>query len=330
MTRYTRAAKAFEDFTGRQAKTVAATPLPARDVVGWGMGPVVGIAYEAVRDGERTRYFHEFDKRARPDLVASENGRQLYLAGGNYTVTDRGIEDMPELFTVNPSPRRRASSGKKTMAATKRNAKGRFVKGGGSRKAARRRAPTRQVAVFSANPSPKRRRRPAASAKRTVRRFRRNPSGLTGGSFGKLLIPAAGVGAGAVASELFMGYLPIPPTLKMGVMRHVTKAGVGLALGWAVAKVLRQKRLGGYIAAGAVVIGVHDAIKEFIASKASGVQFGQYVKPVASPFAGRRGMGYVNPAALASFGEYVTPVASPFAGSSQAYDTPGGETAYRA
>src|SRR5207249_11178912 len=55
-----------------------------RDVTGWKMGPVVGIAYEAKRDGKTKQYFHEFKKKARPDLVAKDDGSQLYIDGGKY------------------------------------------------------------------------------------------------------------------------------------------------------------------------------------------------------------------------------------------------------
>lgn len=323
-----RAARAFEEFTGRKPRHVKASRLAGQDVVGWGMGPVVGIAYEAVRDGQKSRYFHEFDKSSRPDLVASDDGRQLYITGGQYRVTDRGIEDMPELFVVNPSPRR----GKK-MAA-KRNARGRFVKS--TRKASRRRrmGGARQVAVFSANPAPKRRKRRSGAARPAARRrvFRRNPSGGGMlGQFSKLAMPAAGIGVGAVGSELVMGYLPLPSAWKQGVARHITKGGVGLAAGWTLAKVFKQRKLGTYFALGAIAIATHDAIKEFIAARIPALprsgfgEYGQYVGPLPSQF---NGMGYINPGATVSFGEYVAPLPSQFGGASQAYASPGGETSY--
>jgi hypothetical protein len=331
-----RAERAFEAFTGRKPKAVKRKRLAERDVAGWEMGPVVGIAYEAVRDGQRAQYFHEFAKKARPNLVARDDGGQLYITDGNYTVTERGIEDVvPELFVVNPSPRRAAASkGKSKTMAAKRNRKGQFVRGGARKSTARRsfksnpaprkrkraaRRTTRQVAVFRANPVRGRRRRT----------FRRNPIGGMGG-LAKLAVPAVGVGAGAVGSEIIMGYLPIPAAWKTGVMRHITKGGVGIAAGMLVAKIFRQKKLGFYISAGAIAIATHDAIKEFIASSlpmlpTSG--FGQYVTPLPSQFGG---MGYINPAATTAFGQYVTPLPSQFAGMSQAYDAPGGETDFRA
>lgn len=331
-----KAAQAYEAFTGRKPKAVKRNRLSEQDVSGWHMGPVVGIAYEATRDGRRAQYFHEFTKAARPDLVSRDDGRQLYITGGKYTVTDRGIEDMPELFVVNPSPRRAAAKkGRPPMAAAKRKANGQFMKGGRSAAPKRRRkAATRQVAVFRANPAPKRRKRRAVATMGAAprrRRFKRNPIGGMGlKGLGSLIMPAAGIGGGAVVSEIVMGYLPIPANFKSGILRHITKGAVGIGAGLAISKIFKQKKLGLYVAAGAVVIATHDAIKEFIASRLPMVEqsgFGQYVKPLPSQFGG---MGYVNPAASVAFGQYMDPLPSQFAGVSQAYDGAGGETDFRA
>lgn len=59
------------------------------------MGNCLGIMYETVRDGRREKYLHRFNKKARPLLAVSSDGRKLYLIGGSYSVTDRGIEDAP-------------------------------------------------------------------------------------------------------------------------------------------------------------------------------------------------------------------------------------------
>lgn len=332
MTNYARAARAFEDFTGRRPTRVSRAPLTDQDVTGWGMGPLVGVAYEAVRDGKKEQYFHEFAPAARPNLVAREDGRQLFITGGKYTVTNRGIEDMPQLFIVNPQPRRAAAPKRKAMAATKRNAKGRFVKGARAAAKPRRRA-ARQVAIFRQNPAPKRRRAARVAAPKRRRSFKRNPSGrsLVGVmGLGKMILPAMGVGGGAVGSEILMGYLPIPAAWKTGVMRHVTKGAVGIAAGWGLAHFLKQKKLGFYVMAGAVVIATHDAIKEFIAAKMPSLEtaaFGQYITPLPSQFGG---MGYVNPARTVRMGQYQGPIPSQFGGVSQAYDNPGGETNFNA
>lgn len=341
MTRFAKAARGFREFTGHKATSVRAVPLTDRNVSGWQMGPVVGIAYEARRDGKSDRYFHEFAKSARPNLVASEDGKQLYITDGKYTVTERGIEDVPELFVVNPSSRRAAAPKRKAMATPKRNARGRFVKTARKsytrnpapprrkRRAAaapKRRRRSSQVAIFRANPAPARRKRRVG--------FKRNPiGGASLKGVGRMIVPAMGVGFGAVASEVFMGYLPIPAGLKQGVARHITKGAIGVGAGLLISKVLKQKALGFYVAAGAVVIATHDAFKEFVANRLPMLPqggFGQYVAPLPSQFGG---MGYVNPAAVFARGQlaqYVAPLPSQFDGVSQAYETPGGETDFRA
>lgn len=339
MSRYAKAAHAFEDFTGDRPTKVRRARLDDKPVTAWQMGPAVGVAYEAVRDGEKAQYFHEFAKKARPTLVARDDGRQLYLIGGDYTVTERGIEDMPDMFIVNPSSRGNASPKRKTMALPKRSRSGRFLKGGGGNRKARRastsrrRAPTRQVALFTANPTPKRRRPRRAAAKRSAgktRRYRRNPSGrkMLGG-IGSLLMPAAGVAGGAVGIEILMGYIPFPAAWKSGLMRQVTKGALGVAVGYGVGKFLKQKKLGFYLMAGALVIAVHDGIKEVLTARAPAIAgrgaFGQYVNGPRRQFAGR-GMGYVNPARVATMGQYVAPLASQFAGDAPLFARPGGET----
>lgn len=276
-----RAREAFKNFSGHTPQHVTRAPLDNKAVAGWKMGPVVGIAYEAKRDGETARYFHEFKKAARPDLVARDDGRQLYIAGGRYKVTDRGIEDMPALFVVNPKARDGAKR-KKPMA----------------RKSARRkahRAGSRTIVIR--NPAPKRRK--PARARRTTRRYRRNPSARRMGAramggalnFGKMFLPAAGIGLGAVGAELILGYLPIPANFKAGPLRQVTKGVIAIAAGMAISKLLRQPRIGNAVALGGLVIAVHDFVKEIAVSRMPALQFG--------------GMGYYNPASAVRMGEYM-------------------------
>ena len=327
-----KAVHAFKEFSGHTPKRVRVSRLEDHPVTGWEMGPVVGIAYEAKRDGETERYFHEFKKSARPRLVSRDDGKQLYLDGGRYKVTDRGIEDMPQLFVVNPSPRKhRGGSTKRRKVApmaTRRRRRRATTRRRGvalfSRNPIRRRRTRRRVA-YARNPIRRRRRRsvamyrnPAPRRRRrshSMRRYRRNPSVRREAvNFGKLIIPAAGIGLGAVGAEIIMGYLPIPANFKTGVMRHVTKGAVGIAAGMLIGKVLRQKRLGNYIALGAVVIAVHDGVKEFIANSMPSVHMGQYVPRFRGSLGG---MGYTNPAAVARLGQYVAPIQSSLYGAAR-------------
>jgi hypothetical protein len=305
-----RAIAAFEDFKGERPSRLRRAQLPDADVTGWQMGPLVGVAYEARRDGKTAQYFHEFTPRARPNLVAQDDGKRLYIEGGRYKVTDKGIEDMPNLFVVNPSPRRgsKARKGSNTMARRAhsthrrrrshvtvftsnprrrrragRSASGRFTRRSYARNPSRRRRTHhhRRAAarrVYRRNPIMRRNPR---------RRFRRNPSGGVG-KLSAMVLPAVFIGLGAVGSEIVCGYLPIPLAWKAGPMRYIVKGAVGVGIGLVLAKAFKQKRLGYYFAAGAIAIATHDFVKNLIASNAPAV----------------RGLGYVNPASVARFGQY--------------------------
>lgn len=288
VVRRLRAAKAYSDFTGHLPRQISTVQLDDKPAAGYLLGSLVGVAYEATRDGVTDQYFHRFAKGARPDLVAKDDGSQLYITRGAYKVGKRGIEDMPPLMIVNPSsrPRRR------------RNSKGRFMPLAATRRRRRRRA-TRQVAIFRGNPLGVRRRRrrrshhrraPTVFRANPVRRhrrrrlhYRRNPTHAAGAiRIASLVMPAAAIGLGAIGSELAMGYLPIPANFKTGVMRHLTKGAVSLAAGAALAQFVNRK-VGEAFALGGLTIAFHDAFKDAIIQFMPNAQFG--------------GMGYYSPGA---------------------------------
>jgi len=344
-----RAIKAYEDFSGHKPSKVRRTKLPDQNVTGWEMGPVIGVAYEARRDGETKPYFHEFKKSARPRLVARDDGRQLYFDGGKYKVTERGIEDMPYLMTVNPSPRKGRSAAKrrgKPMAVRRRRSRSRrrssqvaIFRANPARRRRRRSYAGRRRAIFARNPIRRHRRRRSVAMRRNPvrRRMRRNPSAVGGAmNFGRMLLPAMGIGAGAVGSEIIMGYLPIPAQWKSGPMRHITKGAVGVAAGWTIGKVFKQKRLGNFFMLGAVAIATHDWLKEMIASRWASVPGLGYVNPGST--ARFNGMGYQRalPSAVAASMGYApavrSAVAVPLGAAATIIDRDGylGETDFRA
>lgn len=57
------------------------------------IGEMDGVLYTTIRDGKTESYIHKFSKKSRPQLAASFDGKQLYVIGGSYTFTDRGIVD---------------------------------------------------------------------------------------------------------------------------------------------------------------------------------------------------------------------------------------------
>lgn len=89
------AAKLFRDFHGREPDdtdivTVALDKPTAAMVV----GEFEGVIYRALGDGKR--YIHQFEKHARPVLLISSDGRQLYALAGAYRFTERGFVDRPK------------------------------------------------------------------------------------------------------------------------------------------------------------------------------------------------------------------------------------------
>lgn len=302
-----RATRAYEDFTGHKASRVDKRRLDDSQVVGYRMGSTVGIAYEATRDGKTDQYFHRFKKAARPDLVAKDDGKQLYLSGGKYKITDRGIEDMPEMFVVNPSRRRRRKTAttRRRPSVMRRNPVRR-----------RRRAARGRTTIYAVNPHRRRVRRRRSSARRMLRNpvrrrgYRRNPSGAGGFKIMSMIMPGLAIGAGAVMAEVATGYLPLPAAWKTGQLRYLTKATVGIGLGWALAK-FANRRLGEAMAMGAIAISAHDAIKDMILAKmGGGVQMGGYnwnKYGYGTPMGGGQytGLGFYSAGQTSHMGQYV-------------------------
>lgn len=90
--RVNQAERLFEDFSGHFPGKQFKIPVPDDDVA-LAFGKVIAIQYETVRDGKRELYQHDFRSKSRPLLAASSDGYQLYLLGGKYQFTDRGIVD---------------------------------------------------------------------------------------------------------------------------------------------------------------------------------------------------------------------------------------------
>lgn len=83
----------YSDFSGHKAEIVGNVEKPHLPDVGVVVGELEGIAYEAVRDGVKEKYFHKFNRKSRPLLCVSFDGEQLFILGGEYNFTDHGIVD---------------------------------------------------------------------------------------------------------------------------------------------------------------------------------------------------------------------------------------------
>ena len=87
------AIRLYRAFTGSDPELVGEVAKPKFPSVGIVIGPLIGVAYEATRDGISERYFHEFDPDSRPTLISSSDGGAIFILGGSYDFTEDGIVD---------------------------------------------------------------------------------------------------------------------------------------------------------------------------------------------------------------------------------------------
>lgn len=87
------AADLYERFSGHNPEEIGKVKIPPVPKVGVAVGEVDGILYSTIRDGVLEKYIHKFRKSDRPLFVVAPDGKQLFLVGGNYTFTERGIVD---------------------------------------------------------------------------------------------------------------------------------------------------------------------------------------------------------------------------------------------
>jgi hypothetical protein len=56
-------------------------------------GELLEVKYRTTRDGQTELYRHPFRASSRPLLAARHDGSRVYIVGGRYRFTDRGIVD---------------------------------------------------------------------------------------------------------------------------------------------------------------------------------------------------------------------------------------------
>lgn len=178
---------------------------------------------------------------------------------------------MAQLMLINParrpSKRRKSRTGRKASPAQLRAlAKARRARAG-----------------LSANPSPRRRRRHSlrAVARHTRRRARRNPIGM-GGVMGMLGGAMWGAG-GAVAVNYAYNMLPLPATMKTGMMGTASKFGLAIALGM-IGKTFLGRNAG-KMAEGAMTVAAYEAMQTML--------------PVSAGGSSVAGLGYMSPGMVA-------------------------------
>lgn len=86
-------ANLYERFSGQDAFDVGTVTVPDMPKVVCLIGECDFVGYTTVRDGVEEKYIHKFNKADRALLVVDATGKNLYLIGGRYTFTERGIVD---------------------------------------------------------------------------------------------------------------------------------------------------------------------------------------------------------------------------------------------
>lgn len=86
------ACQLFEDFQKRaprwDSEIVKVGDLAA-PTVALAIGRFVGISYKKLGDGKL--YYHDFSKSNPPQIFFNAAGNQIYIHGGGYKLTERGI-----------------------------------------------------------------------------------------------------------------------------------------------------------------------------------------------------------------------------------------------
>jgi hypothetical protein len=83
----------FKRFTGHDlewAEDVELPDIPAALAV---IGKIDFIGYTTRRDGKTEAYKHDFSRGSKPLLCIAPDGSQIYIVGGLYVFTERGIVD---------------------------------------------------------------------------------------------------------------------------------------------------------------------------------------------------------------------------------------------
>jgi hypothetical protein len=83
----------YRNFTGHEPSELVSIDKPIMPDVVSVIGDIDGVLYTTVRDGVTEKYIHKFKKNCRPLFAVSPDGKQLFMLGGSYDFTERGIVD---------------------------------------------------------------------------------------------------------------------------------------------------------------------------------------------------------------------------------------------
>lgn len=212
---------------------------------------------------------------------------------------------MPQIALVNPRKARRRRS-RRRMTAKQRMYFGKRRRSHSRRSSSHRRSRRRSVAVAA----PRRRRRHARRsivrrARRHLRRFARHQGGaisLRGFNFNSFLkgtlVPSAVGAAGALGVDLVMGYASpyLPSVLTTGMAAPLTRIAGAVALGMVAANVMKDRRVGEQVMAGAVTVLAYSWVKDLVKSQFPSLPLSEYDGAGYGMGAYVSGMGYAGPA----------------------------------
>jgi hypothetical protein len=88
-----KAKRLYEKFREDKPKRIKKVTIDIPDTVAV-MGYLSAVEYETTHNGVAQAYRHDFSPGSRPMLAAGPRKRQLFLVGGNFHVTERGIVDL--------------------------------------------------------------------------------------------------------------------------------------------------------------------------------------------------------------------------------------------
>lgn len=223
---------------------------------------------------------------------------------------------MNEMLLINPRRRRKGAS------ARTRNRFGQFV----SRKT-RRRSPTKAAApkrrrrrnpiATAVNPrkrrrrnpvmavNPRKRRRRAASyavRSRRVRRRLSNPISLSPRGIVNMLVPAGIGGAGALALDIGMSYVPLPAFLQTPWGKNAARVAGALALGYG-ARFVTSRSNANTVMVGALTVTAYNIIRDLAAQffptlGLSGINSYDYSDLRVGAYMNNQPLGFLNPAPM--------------------------------
>lgn len=155
------------------------------------------------------------------------------------------------------------------------------------------------TAVARRSPIRRRARSAVATVKKSIKRYRRNPSMRTSGVVDTIKTGAIGAG-GAIAAEVLLSKLPIPAEFKSGNMAIVASALASVGVGILVGKYLKKPAIGKTMAQGGVTVALHGALRSMVAAPmglSTGLGYYEF-DPSTMGYYEDNSMGYIEPTAV--------------------------------